>query len=118
VAVVLGERSSAARTIRAAGLFEHGFEIYPWKAVLAPTLATWPVETPEGAKAPDMRSVVCNGRRVVRIAAAAAAAKKLKGKRPHLNPGHRRIESGILWYTRLETHPPMNTESPSFRLLF
>jgi D-alanyl-D-alanine carboxypeptidase len=93
VAVVLGESSSAARTVRAAGLFEHGFEIYPWKAVLAPTLATWPVDTPEGAKAPDMRNIVCNGRKLARIAAA-AAAKKLKGKRPHLNPGHRSVAAG------------------------
>jgi D-alanyl-D-alanine carboxypeptidase len=83
VAVVLGERSGAARTVRAAGLFEHGFEIYPWKAVLAPTLATWPVETPEGAKAPDLRNIVCNGRRLAKL------VNKEKGKRPALGPGHR-----------------------------
>jgi D-alanyl-D-alanine carboxypeptidase len=86
VAVVLGENSGAARTIRAAGLFEHGFEIYPWKAVLAPTLATWPVGTPEGARAPDLRNVVCSGRRV--------AAINAKGKRPHLQPGHRSPHAG------------------------
>ena len=84
VAVVLGERSGAARTVRAAGLFEHGFEIYPWKAVLAPTLATWPVETPEGAKAPDLRNIVCNGRKLAKIA---NKDEKKKGKRPALNPG-------------------------------
>lgn len=86
VAVVLGERSGAARTIRAAGLFEHGFEIYPWKAVLAPTLATWPVETPEDAKVPDLRNIVCNGRRLAKIVNKDA---KKKGKRPALEPGHR-----------------------------
>lgn len=86
VAVVLGENSGAARTIRAAGLFEHGFEIYPWKAVLAPTLATWPVATPEGAKAPDLRSVVCSGKRLGKIAK--------KGKRPPLKPGHRSPAAG------------------------
>jgi D-alanyl-D-alanine carboxypeptidase len=82
VAVVLGENSSAARTIRAAGLFEHGFEIYPWKAVLAPTLASWPVETPEGAKAPDLRNTVCAARHVA------------KAKRPKLKPGHRAAHAG------------------------
>jgi D-alanyl-D-alanine carboxypeptidase len=85
VAVVLGENSGGARTIRAAGLFEHGFEIYPWKAVLAPTLATWPVETPEGAKAPDLRNIVCSG---------AHLAKGKKGKRPKLKPGHRAPGAG------------------------
>ncbi len=84
VAVVLGENSGSARTIRAAGLFEHGFEIYPWKAVLAPTLATWPVATPEGAKAPDLRNIVCRGGRLAR----------LKGKRPKLKPGHRSAGAG------------------------
>jgi len=81
VAVVLGERSSAARTIRAAGLFEHGFEIYPWKAVLAPTLATWPVATPEGAQPADMRGIVCSGRKP-------AVTAKQKSKRPASKPGH------------------------------
>jgi D-alanyl-D-alanine carboxypeptidase len=86
VAVVLGENSGAARTIRAAGLFEHGFEIYPWKAVLAPTLATFPVAVPEGAKPADMRGIVCNGGRF--------AKKAGKGKRPHLKPGHRSPGAG------------------------
>jgi len=85
VAVVLGENSGGARTLRAAGLFEHGFGIYPWKAVLAPTLATWPVETPEGAKAPDLRNIVCSGPHVV---------KGKKGKRPKLKPGHRTPGAG------------------------
>lgn len=80
VAVVLGETSGNARTIRAAGLFEHGFTIYPWKAVLAPTFATWPVATPDGAIPPDMRGVVCNH----------PPKKKKKGKRPALKPGHRK----------------------------
>jgi D-alanyl-D-alanine carboxypeptidase len=80
IAVVLGERSAGARTIRAAGLFEHGFEIYPWKAVLAPTLATWPVETPANATPPDLHNVVCNG---------SAAKLARRAKRPALKPGHR-----------------------------
>ena len=85
VAVVLGENSGAARTIRAASLFEHGFEIYPWKALLAPTLATWPVAAPEGAKAPDLRNIVCSGRKLT---------KQKKGKRPKLQPGHRAPGAG------------------------
>jgi D-alanyl-D-alanine carboxypeptidase len=84
VAVVLGENSGAARTIRAAGLFEHGFQIYAWKAALAPTIATWPVETPEGAKAPDLHDTVCNFRRVSRT---------VKNRRPQLAPGHRVLKT-------------------------
>ena len=86
VAVVLGENSGAARTIRAAGLFEHGFEIYPWKAVLAPTLATWPVATPDGARAPDLRNTVCAGPK--------RGKHPKKGKRPKLRPGHRAPGAG------------------------
>ena len=73
VAVVLGENSGGARTIRAAGLFEHGFEIYPWKAVLVPTLATWPVETPAGWKAPDLRNIVCSGAHLAEVKKGKAA---------------------------------------------
>jgi D-alanyl-D-alanine carboxypeptidase len=80
IAVVLGETSGGARTVKAAAMFEHGFQVYPWKAVLAPTLDTLPVMTPEGAKPADMRPVVC--RKPV------AAARK--PKRPQLKPGHRR----------------------------
>jgi D-alanyl-D-alanine carboxypeptidase len=85
VAVVLGENSGGARMLRAAALFEHGFEIYPWKTMMAPTLATWPVETPEGATAPDMRNIVCSG---------AHLARHMKGKRPKLKPGHRAPGAG------------------------
>ena len=59
IAVVLGEASGRARALRAASLFEHGFEIYPWKVIFAPTLATLPVDTPNGAEAPDLHSIVC-----------------------------------------------------------
>lgn len=37
MAVVLGEATSARRTIRAAHLLEHGFEIYEWKRLLKQT---------------------------------------------------------------------------------
>jgi D-alanyl-D-alanine carboxypeptidase len=84
IAVVLGEASGRARTLRAASLFEHGFEIYPWKAIFAPTLATLPVDTPDGAEAPDLHSIVCrpavHRARHKRRAAHAAHAKKAAAK--------------------------------------
>lgn len=75
VAVVLGEATGSARALRAAGLFEHGFSFYPWKALFSPTLETMPVATPEGAKAPDLRPVVCRGGQ-------ARTRKKKKNKKP------------------------------------
>jgi D-alanyl-D-alanine carboxypeptidase len=94
IAVVLGEASGRARTVRAASLFEHGFDIYPWKEIFAPTLATLPVDTPDGAQAPDLRPIVCKPRpRRVRHkkhpvqvhakkAAVTAIAAKAKGAAP------------------------------------
>ncbi len=105
VAVVLGESSSSARTIRAASLFEHGFEIYPWKAVLAPTLATWPVATPEGAAAPDLHGIVCSGRH--------PSVLGRKGKRPKLKPGHRSPAAGKRKRTRADAAPA--TAVPSLK---
>jgi D-alanyl-D-alanine carboxypeptidase len=98
VAVVLGESSGSARMLRAAALFEHGFGIYGWKTMMAPTLASWPVETPEGATAPDMRNIVCNG---------AHLAKHMKGKRPKLKPGHRSPGAGKPLRRKLHTNAAM-----------
>ncbi len=95
IAVVLGANSGMGRAVRAAGLFDHGFEIYPWKAVLAPTLATLPVATPEGATAPDLHNVVCN----------AKAHRKRRGKRPKLKPGHRLPSAGKKKLKRADTGP-------------
>ncbi len=81
LAVVLGETSGNARAVRAAAMFEHGFQIYEWKAVLAPTLATFPVAAMDGVNPPDMRGTVCNVKRVVKVAG---------HKRPPLAPGHRK----------------------------
>jgi D-alanyl-D-alanine carboxypeptidase len=51
IAVVLGERTGAERTVRAANLLEHGFQTAAWKALFAPpTLDTLPVA--EDAKGP------------------------------------------------------------------
>jgi D-alanyl-D-alanine carboxypeptidase len=105
IAVVLGESSNSARTIRAAGLFEHGFEIYPWKTVLAPTLATWPVATPEGAKPADLRNLVCNGGRL------AAIQKKIK--RPKLKPGHRSPAAGKRRHPRADAAPAPAAGKPA-----
>lgn len=109
VAVVLGENSGAARTIRAAGLFEHGFEIYPWKAVLAPTMATWPVATPEGAKAPDLRNIVCGGGRFAKTA-------KKGGKRPRLKPGHRSPGAGRAGRRKPRPHASVSPAAPRAKL--
>jgi D-alanyl-D-alanine carboxypeptidase len=81
--------------LRAAALFEHGFEIYGWKTMMAPTLATWPVETPEGATAPDMRNIVCSGGRL---------SRHMKGKRPKLQPGHRAPGAGKPGRKKARTH--------------
>ena len=61
IAVVLGEASGGARALRAASLFEHGFEIYPWKMIFSPTLATLPVNAPDATEPPDLRPLVCRG---------------------------------------------------------
>jgi D-alanyl-D-alanine carboxypeptidase len=87
IAVVMGEMSGGARAIRAAGLFEHGFANYKWKALFSPTLDTLPVAMPDGARPPDLRPIVCRaGRGVARkkkaapkpVIKKAAAAKKKK----------------------------------------
>jgi D-alanyl-D-alanine carboxypeptidase len=78
IAVVLGEPTGRERTLRAANLLEHGFQMRGWKALFSPsTLDTLPVA--EDAKGPmTMRqaviSYVCGtGRRM-------AAKRKQKGK--------------------------------------
>ncbi len=84
VAVVLGEASGGARTLKAAALFEHGFKIYPWKAVLAPTVDTLAVSTPDGAKPTDMRPIVCNARKIV---AQRRIARRQQVKQTRRQPG-------------------------------
>ena len=83
VAVVLGEPSGAARTVRAAGLLEHGFQAAAWNDLAQPphTIRTLPV--PSDAKsAPtvvrnELANRECNGgRRRVPAVAAVAKAKQ------------------------------------------
>jgi D-alanyl-D-alanine carboxypeptidase len=65
VAVVLGERSGAARTARAASLLEHGFDRYLWKAMFPITINQMERDKAAAAAAPaDMQGIVCNHRRV------------------------------------------------------
>jgi D-alanyl-D-alanine carboxypeptidase len=91
IAVVLGERTGAERSIRAANLLEHGFQTYQWKALFSPpTLETLPVS--EDAKGPmtirqTVISYVCGtARRLV------AKRRKKKGQPVADQPGaeHRR----------------------------
>jgi D-alanyl-D-alanine carboxypeptidase len=88
VAVVLGEPSGAARTVRAAGLLEHGFQAGAWSDLTQPphTVRTLPV--PADAKsAPtvvrnELLNRECNPGR--RRPAAVAAVAKAKAQRADL----------------------------------
>jgi D-alanyl-D-alanine carboxypeptidase len=45
IAVVLGEATGGERTLRAANLLQHGFQVHAWKALFAPpTLASLPMD--------------------------------------------------------------------------
>jgi D-alanyl-D-alanine carboxypeptidase len=80
IAVVLGERTGAERSVRAANLLEHGFQTYAWKGLFEPqSLATLPLA--DDVKGPMtirqiVRSYVCGtgGRRAV------AKSKRKKGE--------------------------------------
>jgi len=65
LAVVLGERSNAARTIRAASLIQHGFDTIGWKSIFSTSLSQVAVDPAAAARAPgDLQAVVCQPRRV------------------------------------------------------
>lgn len=80
IAVVLGEQSGAARTVRAASLLEHGFHEYAWKAIFpAPTIDDAPLST-DSISVTSVRETIyagdCgNSRRAV------ARARKKKGRK-------------------------------------
>ncbi len=64
VAVVLGERSGAARAKRAASLLEHGFDRYLWKAMFSTTLDQMERDKIAVATAPaDLKDIVCRRQR-------------------------------------------------------
>lgn len=73
IAVVLGERSGARRTKRAASLLEHGFDRYEWKAVFGMQTID---NAPMGAKLP-----VASIRKKVRSYACGSAPRKYKKKK-------------------------------------
>jgi D-alanyl-D-alanine carboxypeptidase len=72
MAVVLGEASGHERTLRAAGLLEHGFQIYDWKSALGgPTIETMPLAADAKPVISVRNTVVswdCGGRRPARVA--------------------------------------------------
>jgi D-alanyl-D-alanine carboxypeptidase len=72
MAVVLGESSGYERTLRAASLLEHGFQVHAWKQMLgAPTIDSLPLSA-DAKPAVSVRSSIvswdCGGRRPVRTA--------------------------------------------------
>ncbi len=67
LAVVLGERSSRARTARASHLIQHGFDFYVWKTMFSTRLDQMAIDQAALNNTPgDMRPVVCKPRRVKR----------------------------------------------------
>ena len=59
VAVVLGERSGGARTVRAGALIQHGFDNYLWKAMFSTTIDKMEFENSAIQTAPDLHTIVC-----------------------------------------------------------
>jgi D-alanyl-D-alanine carboxypeptidase len=64
VAVVLGERSNAARTVRAASLIQHGFDNYGWKSLFSTALTQMEVDVNAPRAPGNLQSVVCQSNRV------------------------------------------------------
>jgi D-alanyl-D-alanine carboxypeptidase len=58
VAVVLGERSNTARTIRAASLIQHGFDTYSWKALFSTPLDQMAIDASLHTPG-NLQSIVC-----------------------------------------------------------
>ncbi len=91
VAVVLGERSNASRTIRAAALIQHGFDNFAWKSLFSTPISQMELDAAAPATPANLQTVVCQPRRVYtkqqlrkivkkRQAAAAAATEKKQPK--------------------------------------
>lgn len=59
LAVVLGERSNAARTVRAASLIQHGFDSYAWKTMFSTPLQQMDKEIAAGKAPGNLQTVVC-----------------------------------------------------------
>lgn len=77
MAVVLGEKSSGARTARAARLIQHGFDFYGWKTMFSAKLDQVEIQTDAAEAAPaDMRPVVCKPRPKIKKRPKAKPKKK------------------------------------------
>ena len=63
IAVVLGERSNASRTIRAAALIQHGFDTISWKEMFSTPLDQVAVDVNGPHEPGNLQSVVCQPRR-------------------------------------------------------
>jgi D-alanyl-D-alanine carboxypeptidase len=64
VAVVLGERSNSARTIRAASLIQHGFDTLGWKSMFSTALDQVAIDAGASRAPGNLQSVVCLPKRV------------------------------------------------------
>ncbi|MGF1619081.1 MAG: D-alanyl-D-alanine carboxypeptidase family protein [Rhodomicrobiaceae bacterium] len=62
MAVVLGAKSSGARTARAARLIQHGFEFYGWKTMFSAKLDQMAIDANAETTPEDLRPVVCRPR--------------------------------------------------------
>ncbi len=62
MAVVLGEKSSGARTARAARLIQHGFDFHGWKTIFSAKLDQMAIEDTALTRPIDLRPVVCQPR--------------------------------------------------------
>jgi len=83
MAIVLGETSGAERSIRAAGLLEHGFQSFGWKTLFASTTIDTLSVSPEAKGLATMRDAgvkwECGARKQVKRVAKAKGVKGAKG---------------------------------------
>ena len=66
MAVVLGAKSSRARTARAERLIQHGFDYYGWKTMFSAKLDQMAIDASAENEPEDLRPVVCQPRAVKR----------------------------------------------------
>jgi D-alanyl-D-alanine carboxypeptidase len=64
VAVVLGERSNASRTVRAASLIQHGFDTIGWKSLFSTALSQVEIDAAAPRAPGNLQTVVCQPSRV------------------------------------------------------
>ena len=64
MAVVLGEKSSGARTARASRLIQHGFDFRAWKAMFSTRIDQMEIDQTAQSAPGDMAPIVCKPRKV------------------------------------------------------